>query len=83
MHFKALLLLCGLLSFTAASPPQNGCNPPYKKAVCCNSGGQQCHQISSIQACTEGSSNDRAFCCKKIRTLANGYVDTSDCIRTT
>ncbi|KAG0014475.1 hypothetical protein BGZ82_001744 [Podila clonocystis] len=56
MHFKSMLLLCGLLSFAAANPIP-GCSASGQKQVCC----------SGLLACliqVAGSNcNNKAYCC--------------------
>ncbi|OAQ22815.1 hypothetical protein K457DRAFT_143222 [Linnemannia elongata AG-77] len=70
MHFKSLLLLCGLISFTAAVSP-NKCMRDETR-VCCNNGGNNCQTSGSGGSCA------LVYCCTTITRTSKG-VDISSC----
>ncbi|KAG0272029.1 hypothetical protein BGZ96_005488, partial [Linnemannia gamsii] len=58
MHFKALLLLCGVVSFAAANPVKT-CNASGYKQVCCDGGLLDCLVQVSGASC-----GNTVNCCK-------------------
>ncbi|KAF9303618.1 hypothetical protein BGZ91_009080, partial [Linnemannia elongata] len=89
MHFKALLLLCGLLSFAAASASTAHTAPECDKSngfqkVCCPSKNskyckvQSCKVRSldaqSLDAQSRGARFNHVYCCK-INVTAHGKID--------
>ncbi|KAK3842319.1 MAG: hypothetical protein J3R72DRAFT_523772 [Linnemannia gamsii] len=73
MHFKSLLLVCGLLSIAAANPTRKTCDSPeYNTQVCCN--GVLSIATCAVQVLTQTCSAD-TYCCKA--DSAGGLVNIS------